>query len=206
MQKLASYDGQGQRSDVEEIASGFRNGERCEAVERFEGAFNYCFRLRFDSDHTDWLLRFPIPGDVMRPEEKTNHEVAVMKFVREKTKIPIPKVITYGIAEGNFTGLGPFIIMEFVKGERLDEVLYQDDEIKPELEQPTLNFIYRQMAQIYLELNCHDFDRVGGLSVSLNNQSWHIESAPLTLKMNEGQRMTGIELYSEIISFHACLG
>ena len=60
MQKLASYDGQGQRSEVEEIASECHNGERCQVIERFEGAFNYCFRLRFHSDHIDWLLRFPI--------------------------------------------------------------------------------------------------------------------------------------------------
>ena len=71
-----------------------------------------------------------------------------MKFVKEKTKIPIPKVIAYGTAKGYFTGLGPFIIMEFIEGERLDEVLYQDDKIKPEVEQSTLNFIYKQMAQI----------------------------------------------------------
>jgi hypothetical protein len=201
MQKLASYDRQGQRSEVEEIASEFHSGERCQVIERFEGAFNYCFRLRFNSDHTDWLLRFPIPGDVMRPAEKINQEVAVMKFVREKTKIPIPKVIACSTAKGHFIGLGPFIIMEFIEGERLDEVLYQDDKIKPEVEQSTLNFIYKQMAQIYLELDYHDFDQIGGLSISLNDQSWYTESAPLTLKINEGQRMTGLDLYGKTISF-----
>lgn len=137
----------------------------------------------------------------MRPAEKINQEVAIMKFVREKTMIPIPKVIACGTAKGRFTGLGPFIIMEFIEGERLDEVLYQDDKIKPEIEQSTLNIIYKQMAQIYLELDSHDFDQIGGLSISLNEHTWRIGSAPLTLKMNEAQGLAGLDFYGKTISF-----
>ncbi|OBT84935.1 hypothetical protein VE02_06608 [Pseudogymnoascus sp. 03VT05] len=161
-EKLAFYDrGDGLRSEIEGLASGFHGGKPCRVVEIFEGAFIHCFRLRFDmSDHADWLLRFHIPGDVMYPTEKIDQEVAVMKFIREKTRIPIPKVIASGRAEGRFAGLGPFIIMEFVEGERLDETLYQNDEIKPEISQSTLKFIYNQMAQIYLELFEHDFDQI----------------------------------------------
>lgn len=103
-------------------------------------------------------------------------------------------------------GLGPFIIMEFIEGERLDEVLYQGNKIKPAVEQSNWDFIYKQMAQIYLELDSHDFDQIGGLSILPDHQSCHVEFAPMTLKMNEGQRMTGINLYGRIISFHICLG
>lgn len=197
-QKLASYDREGgRRSYVEEIASGFRNGTPCRVVQRFEGAFNHCFRLHFDvGDHVDWILRFPIPGDVMHPAEKVEQEVIVMKFVREKTDIPIPKVIASGMAKGRFEGLGPFIIMEFVEGERLDETLFQDNKFREEIDQSTLSFIYKQMAHIYLELYKHDFDQIGGLSMSSDGRTWHIRSAPSTLKMNEGQRMTGLNLYS----------
>lgn len=200
MEKLASYDGPGQRSQVEEIASEFCNGRRCIVVQRFLGAFNYCFRLHFDANHADWILRFPVPGDVMRPAEKINQEVAVMKFIEEKTKIPIPKVIASGVAKGQFDGLGPFIIMEFIEGERSDEVLYQDDKIKPGVEQSNLDFVYKQMAQIYLELDDHDFDQIGGLSISSNDGSWYVGSGPLTLKINEGQRMTGIDLYGRMMA------
>ncbi|KFY02556.1 hypothetical protein O988_02086 [Pseudogymnoascus sp. VKM F-3808] len=188
--KLATYDhDKGLGSELEGFVSEFHSGKPCRVVERFEGAFNYCFRLRFDmSDHDDWLLRFPIPGDVMYPTEKVDQEVAVMKFIKEKTRIPIPKVIASGRTEGRFAGLGPFIIMEFVEGERLDEALYQNGNIKPEIGQSTLDFIYKQMAQIYLELFEHDFDQIGGLSMSLNGQSWHVKSGPLTLKTNEDNR------------------
>jgi aminoglycoside phosphotransferase (APT) family kinase protein len=133
----------------------------------------------------------------MRPAEKVNQEVAIMKFVREKTKIPIPEFIACSTAKGHFAGLGPFIIMEFIEGERLDEVLYKDDKIKPGVEQSTLNFIYKQIAQIYLELDSHDFNQIGGLSILSNDRFWYTESAPLTLKINEGQRMTGLDLYGK---------
>lgn len=197
--KLASFDhDKGLGSELEGFVSEFHSGKPCRVVGRFEGAFNYCFRLRFDmSDHDDWLLRFPIPGDVMYPTEKVDQEVAVMKFIKEKTRIPIPKVIASGRTEGRFAGLGPFIIMDFVEGERLDEALYQNGNIKPEIGQSTLDFIYKQMAQIYLELFEHDFDQIGGLSMSLNSQSWHVKSGPLTLKTNEGQRLTGLHLYGK---------
>ncbi|KFX88513.1 hypothetical protein O988_08996 [Pseudogymnoascus sp. VKM F-3808] len=129
---LVSYDRDDRwRSDVEEFVSEYHKGGPCRVVERFEGAFNHNFRVRFDlSNHVDRLLRFPIPGDVMYPAEKINQEVAVMEFIREHTDIPIPKVIASGRTEKRFERLGPFI-MEFIDGERLDEALYHDNKIKP---------------------------------------------------------------------------
>jgi hypothetical protein len=95
----------------------------------------------------------------MRPVERVNQEVAAMKFVKEKTRTPIPEVIAFDIAKGRFEGLAPFIIMEFIEWERLDEVLYQGDKLKPGVEQSNLKFIYKQVAQIYLKLDSHNFDQ-----------------------------------------------
>lgn len=147
---LASYDrDNGWRSDEEEFASEYHKGEPCRVVERVEGAFNHCFRVRFDlSNYAGWLFHFPIQGDNMYPAEKISQEIAVMGFIREKTSIPVPKIIVSGRTEGCFAGLGPFIIMEFVNGERSDEALYQNDKIKPGIGQSTLDYIYKQMAQI----------------------------------------------------------
>lgn len=70
------------------------------------------------------MMRFPIPGAVMHPEAKVRHEVAIMKYLDEKTSIPVPKIVASGTAEENiFDGVGPFIIMEFVEGKPLYEVL-----------------------------------------------------------------------------------
>ncbi len=95
------------RSRVEEIASGHRHGKVCRVIQRIQGAFNYCFRLRFDEDQEEWILRFPVPENCMEPLRKIQNEVAVMHFVKEKTTIPAPKVITSGVGEGVVHGLGP---------------------------------------------------------------------------------------------------
>ena len=70
------------------------------------------------------MMRFPIPGAVMHPEAKVRHEVAIMEYLHEKTSIPVPKIVAWGTAKDNiFDGVGPFIIMEFVEGKPLYDVL-----------------------------------------------------------------------------------
>ena len=60
----------------------------------------------------------------MHPEAKVRHEVAVMQYLRAKTSIPVPEIIAWGDAKDNIIeGVGPFIIMEFIDGKPLYEVL-----------------------------------------------------------------------------------
>jgi len=195
MDKITYFDRSNNRSEVEELVSAYRNNQACRVVHRFQGAFNYCFKLRFDEDGEEWILRFPIEGDTMDPVRKVLREVAVMRFIREKTSIPIPKVIASGIAEGKFLGLGPFIIMEFVRGERLDECLFdEEDNLRQHIRDSTWEIIYRQMARIYLQLSAYSFDSIGGLHLDEAgcDQSWSILSSPITLKMNELERLGGV--------------
>ncbi|KAH6706443.1 hypothetical protein BKA61DRAFT_679622 [Leptodontidium sp. MPI-SDFR-AT-0119] len=91
--KITYFDRSNNRSGVEELVSGYQNNQSCRVVHRFQGAFNYCFKLRFDEDGQEWILRFPIEGDIMDPVRKVLREATVMRFVREKTTIPVPKVI-----------------------------------------------------------------------------------------------------------------
>lgn len=140
------------------------------------------------------MMRFPIPGAVMHPEAKVRHEVAVMAYLHKKTSIPVPKIVAWGTAEENiFPGVGPFIIMEFAEGKPLydilrgvpidevfskrtaDEFLKElaqkaargvgDNELlSPDIDDSTLAIICRQMANVYLELAEHDFEKIGSLS------------------------------------------
>jgi hypothetical protein len=53
-------------SAAQGLVSMFRNNEPCSVVQRFDkGAYNYCFKLRFDSDGEEWILRLPRLGQVM---------------------------------------------------------------------------------------------------------------------------------------------
>lgn len=99
-----------------QLASKFRDGRLCYVVDLKCGSFNFCIKVQFEDDGAEWMLRFPIPGKVMFPEQKVRAEVATTRFIAEKTDIPLPTVIAYGMADDNPTGLGPFIITTFIKG------------------------------------------------------------------------------------------
>lgn len=108
---------------IEKLASKYNNGITCDCVEAKSGSFNMCFKVLFD-DKVAWAVRFPIPGKVMYPEEKIYREVAVMRFIKDKTRIPIPKVVAYGTAlENHDPEMGPFIITDWVNGVSLESVM-----------------------------------------------------------------------------------
>ena len=68
------------------------------------------------------------------------------------TTIPVPKEIARVVADGEIVWLGPYIIMEFVQGNSLNEVILdQTDKIKSEISEATLRKIYRQIADILLQ-------------------------------------------------------
>lgn len=212
--------------NILKLASKYCNDQPCYAEGIRGGAFNYCIRVGFDKEEgveAQWLMRFPIPGRVMHPEAKVRHEVAVMRYLYEKTSIPVPKIIAWGTAEENiFEGVGPFIIMEFVEGKPLYEVMRgtpmevvfretNEDEFLKELarkadagegdnevlspcvDDATLEIIYRQLANVYLELSEHDFDKIGSLDMDDSSQSeWKVTAPPYTNLTNELERVGGV--------------
>lgn len=122
-----------------------------------KGAFNAWTRLTF-ADGGSAVMRIPIPGKAMFPEEKTEREVAVVRFLTDETNVPVPFVLHSGTAEESPEGLGPFIIMEFVEHEcdlvdglNTPDVPYEERPVlNPDVsrEQSRLHFIYGQMADI----------------------------------------------------------
>ncbi|KAF2691827.1 hypothetical protein K458DRAFT_381672 [Lentithecium fluviatile CBS 122367] len=89
----------------------------------------------------------------MNPLAKAQNEVAVMHFFRENTTIPVPKVIAFGVATGDFVCLGSYIIMEFVDGVPLDDVLLDEKDGRlGDVYNSVIEKIYRQIARIYTQL------------------------------------------------------
>jgi hypothetical protein len=120
-----------------------------------------------------------------------------MRFLREKTTIPVPKVIAFGVATGDFVGLGPYIIMEFVDGIPLDDVLLDEKDGRlRDVSDSVIRKIYRQIARIYLQLFTHSFPKIGALSMEETeaDRVWSVTSGPLTFKMNEIERMGGVRV------------
>ncbi|KAL3473415.1 hypothetical protein BJX99DRAFT_261345 [Aspergillus californicus] len=130
-----------------------------------------------------------------------------MQFVKEKTSIPIPSVIAWGLGHQNPLKLGPFIIVELIDGEPLDVVLRQEQTqpgdapvLRSDISDCELRVVYRQMANILLELSRHDFDRIGALSNTLDGTGL-VQSRPLTLKMNETESLGGVYVGGILIVF-----
>ena len=51
----------------------------------------------------------------MFAEEKVRNEVAVMIFLKENTRVPVPDILHHGMQDESPAGLGPFILMEYIE-------------------------------------------------------------------------------------------
>ena len=185
-------------SGICDLVNPYRQRDDCLFVSLHCGSFNFSYRLHWEDDEEDWLIRFPIPGKSMFLDEKVQNEVAVMKYVAQNTNIPLPRVIGYGMAEDNPTGLGPFIIMTWVEGTRMSDYMRKQGTpdkvavLDPDLDENILKTLYGRMAEILLELWKLDFDRIGSLSMDESTGTWTISRRPLTVDMNELIRACGL--------------
>lgn len=131
-----------------DLANPYRQRDDCLFMSMHCGSFNFSYRLHWDDDGEDWLIRFPAAGKSMFLDEKVRNEVAIMKYISKNTIIPVPKIIGYGMADENPTGLGPFIIMTWVEGKKMSELLRQKDTtgksegLDPGLDEYTLKTLY----------------------------------------------------------------
>ncbi|KAG9562664.1 hypothetical protein KCU77_g3444, partial [Aureobasidium melanogenum] len=131
----------------------------------------------------------------MHPYEKIRREVAIMKFVKENTTIPVPRVIAYGAAaENHDPAIGPFLITEWVEGKPITAFLAKPPRpswgpvLREDIEKHQLRTIYSQMASILLELAKHDFDKIGALSADQDYSKmspWSVDPRPMTLRVND---------------------
>lgn len=108
-------------------------------------------------------------GIVQFPEEKVRYEAATMRYIAAHTTIPVPRVYHYGTAAENPTGLGPFIIMDHIDHEQTLSHALNDPSreigerhgLDPDISDEKLEFLYRQMATIVLQLSTLTFPGSG---------------------------------------------
>lgn len=122
-----------------------------------------------------------------------------MRFPSQHTEIPVPRVISSGLTAESPRQLGPYIITDYVEGSRLSEVLKeptrdkQENEIlNPDIDDVTLDIVYRQIADFMLQLHEFDFTHIGSISEDCSGSSaWSVTGRPLTYNMNELAVSTG---------------
>lgn len=122
-----------------------------------------------------------------------------MRYIAAKTTIPVPKVYHFGTAAENPTGLGPFIIMDYINHQRtmsdtLNNPNLGSDEshiLDPNISKKKLEFLYRQMANIILQLSTLTFPRIGSFTQDKNGH-FSVSGRPLIQNMNSLLEFAGV--------------
>ncbi len=207
---------------VDKVNETHRKGRLCQWVSTFHpeklpcqldgtfhhGAFNAGMKMVFN-DKTAWMVRFPRVGKVCDDyaDEKVAMEVRALSLIRNSTTVPVPRVQAWGSAASNLLDLGPFIMMDFIDGVCLSDLL-QD----PNAERPTrlmredisdnyIEVIYRQLANFLLQLFELDFDRIGSLPALNAEDQFSTPSRPLTFKAHSILQNGGVETFGMACSF-----
>ncbi|KAL4918359.1 hypothetical protein BDW62DRAFT_181801 [Aspergillus aurantiobrunneus] len=160
------------------------------------GSYNLCQKFLFDNG-TVWLLCLPRVSSIS-PEyadEKIAMEEEALHLIREKTAAPVPDVYAWALASENPLGLGPFILMSFITGISLNNVLGGPGSrlLREEVPNTDLEYLYRQMARIMLQLFQIEFDRIDGLPTPVTKFPAPVH--PLNWKVHDILRVGGVNTF-----------
>ncbi|KAJ6148706.1 hypothetical protein N7497_010688 [Penicillium chrysogenum] len=156
-----------------------------------KGAFNIAIWMSYKSGIAA-TIRFPQPGAAMFPEEKLRKEVAIMRYIRDKTSIPVPLVLHWGPKEDSPLEIGPFIIMEYMGHDTSMYDLLNFPEcpveergrLNPNIHEHILKTLYGELAGVLLQLSKPSFSRIGSPS-QVDDLTWEVKSRPLSIDSNE---------------------
>ncbi|PLN83414.1 phosphotransferase family protein [Aspergillus taichungensis] len=165
------------------------------------GGFNASFLMTFtDSKTGGAVLRLPLPGVHMFPEEKVRNEASIMQFIMERTSqtmpIPVPMVSRWGERNESPSKLGPFIIMSYIDHARSMSDLLETPgrqpkerpELNPDINTIKLKALYRELANIVFSLSTLSANRIGSLKQT-GRTAWEVAYRPLSMSMNEIVRL-----------------
>ncbi|KAI1856695.1 uncharacterized protein JN550_013689 [Neoarthrinium moseri] len=127
-------------------------------------------------------------------------EVETLCLIYEKTTVPVPKVRAWGLAANNPLILGPFIVMDFIEGVSLSDVLKDSGRlssrlIRPDISDHKMAAIYAQFAKIQLELFQLDFDKIGNVPSAKTRYTAY--DHPLTYKGHDIMQTGGVNCFSD---------
>ncbi|OJD17343.1 hypothetical protein AJ78_02581 [Emergomyces pasteurianus Ep9510] len=143
------------------------------------GLNNLVLELAF-SDNVYWIVR--IPYHTIDDKIKTSllSEIATMNIIRQRTSIPIPRIFGFEMSMDEPFGY-PYVLMEYVGGRRLDDVLARS------VPQQYQAKVAKQLANVFAELQNLTFNRIGRLwcgetadqPIEIIPMEWHHSPGPL---------------------------
>lgn len=201
---------------VDKVNETHRTGRLCKWVSTFHperlscqlegtfhhGAFNAGIKMVF-SDSTAWMIRFPRVGAVCddHADEKVAMEVTALRLIYNKTTIPVPRVQAWGLAASNRLGLGLFIMMDFINGVSLSDLLEDPNAerrtrvMREDINDSEIEVIYRQLANYLLQLFSLDFDRISSLPSPQAKAQKPTPTCPLTFKAHTILQNGGVDTF-----------
>jgi hypothetical protein len=117
-------------------------------------------------------------------------------------------VKAWGLAANNPLGIGPFIMMEFIEGISVDEIMQNADAriMREDIDQDVVETIFRQTVGFQLQLRNLDFPHIGSISSDPTNSkpgfAATISSRPLTKKAHDFLADSGADVLGLWPSFH----
>ena len=197
---------QAARDDIVDFVNTLMGWEEIGQYQRWlKGSFNIGYVVKRTGGVADTsgpsavFIRFPISGCSYQQwsAEKVKNEVMVLEYLRENTSIPVPRVYHWGPAEDSPWKLAPFMVMEFVEGACLDDLLKKPTEsdqnsliLNPDIDQGKLERVYSQVADYMLQLSRLRFTSIG--AISNDSGQWAVTGRPLTYDMNDLVSDTGV--------------
>ncbi|KAK3905465.1 kinase-like domain-containing protein [Staphylotrichum tortipilum] len=163
--------------EILRLASSVRGRDKCIIFQpRKRGSYNICFFVEFDSPPERWVVRIPIPMCIIPKDmldEKTEVELATMRYVSPKTTLPIPKVHAYAFSDTGLNGL-PYIIMDYVDGRSLKDLDYGTGPtwgylVVGDADTPASKHLHQQLADVYVQLRQLQFPKIGALGLPSHN-------------------------------------
>ena len=196
----------------------------------FEGGYNFVriYRVSNSPNDGEYVVKIPCVGTAARWQKQDAYmlrsEFGTIKLIGERTKCPVPEVVTYNDTLDNTLG-APYILMKACTGNRAAEVWHDAHPILNNWDEDTVDFPFaelaskrsrmlRSLAQAMAELRNLEFDKIGALcfdNVDANGKptvgslwEWNIDPELIAEDMATEKALTekpvydsGLELYTD---------
>ena len=142
------------------------------------GSFNLVFFIDFD-DGKSWVLKLPANGHPRCWDyfaaEALESEAFTMRWIREKTTIPVPEVYGFDTSMDNPIGC-PYIMMEYINGQSLYQGWFNPQASPARLEQFRARAL-QTIAAAMVQLHNFRFHTSGSLRFGVDGKPYGFQSA-----------------------------
>lgn len=149
----------------------------CKVIFYAQGAFNKLYKIETEAGSS--LMRVTLPVD---PSNKTNSEVATIRFVQQNTDIPVPQILAFDDSRKNELGF-EWILMEMLPGTTLRARWRK-------LPETAKRDLVKQVATYQAQLFRYKFSVIGNMFIKQEAQLTSTRSPyiPITIDTEQAQK------------------